>query len=684
MVIGVGFRVFRLFRCAACLNSPQIVAVRAQVVDDSHMKFGGFEGISGHGRETGGYIPSHRSFEYRPAADTSSIFRHPETKPDSSIKSAETAADTAARGKDSKDSTRQVKLTVGHPGSGRVRVETIKLSKTPRQIVISDSRGVQVGPGNRQFNKYSFELRRPQVSIESMLKGRPDRQRALANLAEKPNSVTANFYFRHTLSDKPIYRGERVRFADTRSQGLQRIAVRLDERGAIVVRNTSGFQHGDGNIQRNKFNYSFDRPQFSAERILRDSPDLARRLATALQHPDNTAARRSFTDHLSSAYLQSGGLIDSVNTVYRGGFRLSASGDGVQLGPGNTRKDDVRVSIKSMALTGWEQAKALGQRVDDPLGAQRLCEQHEARITMSRPPDFIAEGISQAPDAFLPQVVQQAATAALARTAPMRAYLAPRMASEIRAALDDVQQLGDRYTKIGAATALARSSRGGFGLLAAEPAEHDILKTGASRYEPSHSRNGASDLPSLDIVAVRDQELRPRRSEEVPARAHRPDLVPDVADSVGALSVSGLRGGSSNPVAEPAPAPPGDDGDEQSDSLATASSPKDPTREAFATGAVLCGSAAAIAVGRRILEADALLAYARRRIWEELYDGTPKSVIPALRALEALHVVLLLDPSIGGGLWVDVDPARQLPAASLLIVMDSSGGLPGRFRVFTQ
>ena len=34
------------------------------------------------------------------------------------------------------------------------------------------------------------------------------------------------------------------------------------------------------------------------------------------------------------------------------------------------------------------------------------------------------------------------------------------------------------------------------------------------------------------------------------------------------------------------------------------------------------------------------------------------------------------------GLWVDVYPARQVAAAWLLIEMDLSAGLPGRFRFF--
>jgi len=101
-------------------------------------------------------------------------------------------------------------------------------------------------------------------------------------------------------------------------------------------------------------------------------------------------------------------------------------------------------------------------------------------------------------------------------------------------------------------------------------------------------------------------------------------------------------------------------------------------------GAVLCGSAVTVAAfgGTRIVDAETLLAYVRHRVWAYVYSNT-RSAAQATRAVQAIRIIVFLDPSIGGGLWVDVDPLSQLPAASLLIEMDLLDGLPGRFRVFT-
>jgi hypothetical protein len=53
-----------------------------------------------------------------------------------------------------------------------------------------------------------------------------------------------------------------------------------------------------------------------------------------------------------------------------------------------------------------------------------------------------------------------------------------------------------------------------------------------------------------------------------------------------------------------------------------------------------------------------------------------------MRAVQALQVVLFVDPSLGTGLWVDVDQARQAPAAVLPIQIDLAAGPPGRCRIF--
>jgi hypothetical protein len=172
-------------------------------------------------------------------------------------------------------------------------------------------------------------------------------------------------------------------------------------------------------------------------------------------------------------------------------------------------------------------------------------------------------------------------------------------------------------------------------------AEVGILYQDSSRDAGSTRRSAgkqATSPPHVELIDLADQERRPRHCS-------------------GAETVPGST--------EPA---------------RTAGSSAGP----FATGAVICGSAAAIgnAMGTRILDADVMLAYVRRRVWDDRYDGKHHSVMSALRAVQNLQVVVFLDPFQGQGLWIDVDPARQVPAAWLLIEMDLSAGLPGRFRFF--
>jgi cyanophycinase len=101
------------------------------------------------------------------------------------------------------------------------------------------------------------------------------------------------------------------------------------------------------------------------------------------------------------------------------------------------------------------------------------------------------------------------------------------------------------------------------------------------------------------------------------------------------------------------------------------------------TGLVIWGSARDIAAEAEtpIIDAGTLLSWARKRAFRKLYAGQPASAAAAMRLTRDLEVVLLLDPVIGGGLWVDVDPVSQLPATTLLVEMTVSEDCVARFRV---
>ena len=95
-----------------------------------------------------------------------------------------------------------------------------------------------------------------------------------------------------------------------------------------------------------------------------------------------------------------------------------------------------------------------------------------------------------------------------------------------------------------------------------------------------------------------------------------------------------------------------------------------------AVGVVIRGPASSVSGGRRILNADAITSFARSIIFREVYEGTPQAAAAAMRAAQALEVVALVDPGMNGGVWADVNPPRQVAAATLLI----EGRADGRLR----
>jgi hypothetical protein len=90
------------------------------------------------------------------------------------------------------------------------------------------------------------------------------------------------------------------------------------------------------------------------------------------------------------------------------------------------------------------------------------------------------------------------------------------------------------------------------------------------------------------------------------------------------------------------------------------------------TAAVIWGSAAEIANGSRYLSLDALMSYARDQIFAQIYANTAHSAAGGMRAVRDLEVIVLLDPKLGGGLWIDVDPDTGCPAATLAIELWST------------
>jgi hypothetical protein len=97
--------------------------------------------------------------------------------------------------------------------------------------------------------------------------------------------------------------------------------------------------------------------------------------------------------------------------------------------------------------------------------------------------------------------------------------------------------------------------------------------------------------------------------------------------------------------------------------------------------AVVCGPTAVIAGGRPFLGMDALTTYARREAFRRFNDDVdpraarnePRAARNGMRAAHSIEIVVLLDPSLDGGVWVDVDPATGCPAAAMSIAVKRGG-----------
>lgn len=102
-------------------------------------------------------------------------------------------------------------------------------------------------------------------------------------------------------------------------------------------------------------------------------------------------------------------------------------------------------------------------------------------------------------------------------------------------------------------------------------------------------------------------------------------------------------------------------------------------RETQSFGIVIAGPSAAI--GTRVVDAAELLRYARRQIFEELYDPADAGSVPAaVRAARSVEGVVFLDRAAGVGLCAEVDPDSQEVSCPLAVRF--GGGAKGVVRTY--
>jgi len=286
------------------------------------------------------------------------------------------------------------KLSAGISERTGVTVRTVRLGPDVRRVVISESRGVQIGDRNRQLNHFRYRVERPRVSVDRLFKGHPGRLRAFARLVENPYSVMANSAFRRRLSAREAELSSRVRFAETSGPGIRRISAPVDAQGALVVERSRGVQTGERNTQHNRFSYRAVNPELSLEQMLRGHPGLTRALALAARHPANEAAQRSFARHIAGAYGRPSEQTSRLVGAGRAGSGLAVDrGAGVQYGTRNTRKDIVSVDFGRAVVTGWRSVRDIESAASARAASsrrRRADDRFSSRTDSSRPAPLLA------------------------------------------------------------------------------------------------------------------------------------------------------------------------------------------------------------------------------------------------------------------------------------------------------
>jgi hypothetical protein len=246
-------------------------------------------------------------------------------------------------------------VSAGKVTAQGVTVEQVKVGPRIGHIVVDRSRGVQIGDGNRQVNKFRFRVEQPRVSVDELL-GTAARLRAFENLVAHPYDPIANWAFRHQMPAKGSPEG-RVRSISTSASLTTRIAARVDDQGQIVVSKSQGVQVGSGVTQHNTYNERAVKPELRLEPMLRAHPYLARSLALTARHPGNLAVRR-FADRIAHALEDSTMSFAGPSALLGGSIGMAVSlADGVQLGSDNRREDQIDFRLRRLAVTGWAQLK---------------------------------------------------------------------------------------------------------------------------------------------------------------------------------------------------------------------------------------------------------------------------------------------------------------------------------------
>jgi hypothetical protein len=204
-------------------------------------------------------------------------------------------------------------------------------------------------------------------------------------------------------------------------------------------------QRSDNSTQRNYFKYTVEEARFSAESAFSKDPELARDLAIAARNPDSLAVQRSIERRLQAACANADSRLEELGGHFGETCEFHVTGDGVQFGEGNKRKDKVITRPEKLRLEGWGDIEGQERReADYQESDQRVCERHQERIAEARPAGCHAENAAEQPTESMSPLIRRAATVLLDHLAPGREYLAEKMVAELMTALGNVRQVDVR------------------------------------------------------------------------------------------------------------------------------------------------------------------------------------------------------------------------------------------------
>jgi hypothetical protein len=552
-----------------------------------------------------------------------------------------------------------------HHGGVTIYRATVDPAKR-EPVIITSARGVIVGDRNHQENTYQFDVKSPTVSVERLYKENPGARESLASLADNPNSSSAyRDLCRELGKGEHLYSGGRIDAGLLKGEKIQRIPLGSDSAGGLIIENAKGVLVGDGARQENAYIYRIEKAELSLTDALIRDRQVAVGLAVALRNPDDQEAQRAFSRDLARAFGESQGEIKELAGLHGNLDKLPLAVDAVQIGLRNTRHDRVAIEVDGgFVIADWDD---LTDCDDAALG----------RSSAGVEQDVLAPGYGE------PGREAAAPIASYSLTMTLTGWESPRDQQRKLREEDDSLRREQEFGRQRAAA----SRRPGVGARSADVADE------AGGYSFGGLARATSAV-TLSHVAPDRGYLTNRMAENLMSALG--DVQPLAAlPATGSTSPGGGSGQEDDPpdmLLVPLPAL--DAGSQESKPAHTdpQAKPLVPAAPAPALGAVVIGSGALPVGGRAtagddpagdpLARAQALLDDLRRRIWTERGGNAPEAVARALRARKALRVAIFFDPASGDGLWVDVGPDRRTAVAVLLIKLNWSTGLPGRFTAY--